>query len=146
MQKTSTHLAFSSLKWSTVVEPPGTSTVIGTLHTLFPLLRGGSRRLGIVKPPRTHAKDLYTPCFLFTEVVREGSRRFAAVEPPGTSTVIGTLHTLFPLLRGGSRRFSIFEPPRTHAKDLYTPCYLCTEVVREGSRRFAVVKPPGTSV
>ena len=31
----------------------------------------------------------------------------------------------------------------THAKNLYTPCYLCTE---EGSRRFAAVEPPGTSV
>ena len=83
-----------------------------------------------------HAKDLYTPCFLFTEVVRVGSRRFAVVDPPGTSTVICTLHTLFPLLSGSSRRFCIFEPSRTHAKDLYTPCYLCSEVVRGGSLRL----------
>ena len=31
-------------------------------------------------------------------------------------------------------------------KDLYTPCFVCTEVVREGSRRFAEVEPPGTNV
>ena len=28
----------------------------------------------------------------------------------------------------------IVEPTRTHVKELYTPCFLCDEVVREGSR------------
>ena len=40
------------------------------------------KMFGIVKPPRTHVKELYTPCFLCDEVVREGSRRFDALEPP----------------------------------------------------------------
>ena len=38
------------------------------------------------------------------------------------------------------------EPLRTHVKDFYTPCFLCTEVVREGSRRFEGVEPLGNSV
>ena len=29
--------------------------------------------------------------------------------------------------------FGTVEPLRTHVKDFYTPCFLCTEVVREGS-------------
>ena len=37
-------------------------------------------------------------------------------------------------------------PLRTHVKDFYTPCFLCTKVVREGSRRFTVVEPFGNSV
>ena len=35
---------------------------------------------------------------------------------------------------------------RTHVKDFYTPCFLCTEVVRDGSRRFEGVEPLGNSV
>ena len=31
-------------------------------------------------------------------------------------------------------------------KELYTPCYLCHDVVREGSRRFDALEPPRTSV
>ena len=30
-------------------------------------------------------------------------------------------------------------------KEVYTPCYLCEDVVREGSLRFAVLEPPRTS-
>ena len=31
---------------------------------------------------------------------------------------------------------------RIHVKELYTPCYLCDDVVREGSRRFDALEPP----
>ena len=64
------------------------------------------------------------------------------VKPPGTSAYRYTTH-LDPLVE---MWFGIVEPPRTHAIDLYTLCFLCTEVVREGSRRFAAVGPPGKSV
>ena len=43
-------------------------------------------------------------------------------------------------------RFDVLEPPRTYVKKLYTPFFLCTEVVREGSRRFEGVEPLGNSV
>ena len=36
--------------------------------------------------PRTHVKELDTPCCLGKEKVREGSRRFDVLEPPRTST------------------------------------------------------------
>ena len=59
---------------------------------------------GTVDPPRTHMKELYTPCYLCHDVVREGSRRFDALEPPRTSV-------------------------RAHC----TPWFFCEDVVREGS-------------
>ena len=76
-----------------------------------------------------------------------GSRRFEEVRGGWTTRkqCTGTLHILLPLCRWGSRRFGTVEPLRTHVKDFYTPCLLCTEVV-EGSRRFAVVEPLGNSV
>ena len=52
------------------------------------------------------------------------------LEPPRTSAYC-TLHTLYPLKRCSWRRFDA----RTHVKELYTPCYLCHDVVREGLMR-----------
>ena len=37
------------------------------------------------------------------------------------------------------------QPPQTHVINLYTPCYLCEDVVRVGSMRFDVLEPPQTS-
>ena len=45
-------------------------------------------------------------------------------------------------------RFDVLEYPEQVHKQcikLYTPCYLCTDVVREGSTRFDVLEPPRTS-
>ena len=49
------------------------------------------------------------------------------------------------MVREGSRRFNALEPPRTHVNEMYTPCYLCNDVVREGSRRFDALEQPRTS-
>ena len=84
--------------------------------------------------------ELYIPCYLCDYVVTEGSMRFDVLEPPRTSASC-TLHTLYPLKRCSWRRFDA----RTHVKELYTPCYLCHDVVREGSRRFAALEPPRTT-
>ena len=40
-----------------------------------------TKRFGTVEPPRTHVKELYTPCTHCNDVVQEGSRRFDALEP-----------------------------------------------------------------
>ena len=38
------------------------------------------------------------------------------------------------------RRFGTVEPPRTHVKELYTPCYLCDDVVRHPAHLASPVK------
>ena len=89
MCKNSTYLAISAMMWFEKVR--------GALELV---LREGS-------VPRTHVKELYTPCYLCNDVVREGSRRFNALEL---------------VLREGS-------VPRTHVKEL--PCSLCSGVLEE---------------
>ena len=49
---------------------------------------------------------------------------------------LSTLHILLPLYRCTSGRFGRVEQPQIHVKELYTPCYLCINVVRVGSWRF----------
>ena len=39
-------------------------------------------------------------------------------------------------------RSAPLHTPRTHVINLYTPCYLCDDVVRVGSMRFDVLEPP----
>ena len=58
-----------------------------------------------------------------------GSMRFDVLEPPQTR----------------QRRFGTVEPPRTHVTKLYTPCYLCNDVVRGGSSTSNLVEPSRTT-
>ena len=64
----------------------------------------------------------------------------------GSSVRVGE-YTVYSLAsRAGKAMFChTVEPPRTHVTKLYTPCYLCNDVVREGLRRFDVLEPPRTS-
>ena len=40
------------------------------------------------------------------------------------------------------RRCGTVERPQTHVEELYTPYYLCDDVVREGLRMFDALEPP----
>ena len=41
--------------------------------------------------------------------------------------------------------FGKVEPPQNHAEELYTPCYLCNNVVWAGLWRFDALELPRTS-
>ena len=122
--KTSTHLAFSELKW-------------------FEKVRGGSRGLNHSETVYRYPTHLVTTVKMRFEKVRysrttpnsrqttpnsrqrllhtllslhwSGSRRFEEVRGGWTTQkqCTGTLHNLFPLWRWGSRRFGTVEPLRT---------------------------------
>ena len=48
------------------------------------ICHSGSRRFGVVEPPRTHSNLPCRPASPFITLVRCGSRRFGTVEPPRT--------------------------------------------------------------
>ena len=85
---TSTHLAFSALKWFEKVRGGSrglnhSETVYRYPTHLVTTVKMRFEKVRYSRPLRTHVKDFNTPCFLCTEVVREGSRRFEGVEPLG---------------------------------------------------------------
>ena len=76
-------------------------TTPNSLETAFFLKQqSGSRRVGVVEPPRTHSK---VPC---RPLQHSGSRRFGVVEPPRTHWSTGKF-------RVSSGWFNHTEPPRT---------------------------------
>ena len=88
-----------------------------------------------------HRPSAYTPSIPCKDEVREGS---VQSNHPRGSRVCRRPHP-HTLVNMWVERFGIVDPPRTHVRDLYTPCFLCTarhltpcylcnDVVREGSR------------
>ena len=80
--KTSTHLAFSALKWFEKVRGGSRGTLkqcTGTLHILLPLcrctevVREGPRRFEGVEPLGNSVQVPYIPCYHCEDEVREGS-------------------------------------------------------------------------
>ena len=60
------------------------------------------------------------------------------LEPPRTSAVgEGLVQSLTTSLQ----KFRYSRTTPNSVKQLYTPCYLCSDVVREGSKRFDVLEP-----
>ena len=123
------------------------------------MVREGSRRFEGVEPLCNSVQVPYTSCYHCVDEVREGSVQSNHSELTSKTSTHLAFSALkwFEKVRGGSRglnhsetvyrypthlvttvkmRFGTVEPLRTHDKDFYTPCFLCTEVVREGSRRF----------
>ena len=81
---------------------------------------------GIVEPPRTHVIDLYTPCFLCTEVVRGGSLRLNHPEQ------VYRYHThLDPLVK--NQRQVLLSPERFNTLSFLCPfAYFCENVLAAG--------------
>ena len=120
------------------------------------MVREGSRRFEGVEPLGNSVQVPYTSCYHCVDEVREGSVQSNHSELTSKTSTHLSFSALkwFEKVRGGSRGFNhseivyrypthlvptvkmTVEPLRTHVKDFYTPCFLCTEVVREGSRRF----------
>ena len=91
---------------------------------LLPLQQSGSRRFGVVEPPRTHSKLLCRPYSPYITVVRGGSVWSNRPE------LTRTCPACFPLHHSGSRRFGVVEPHRTHSKLHCRPASPCITVVR----------------
>ena len=114
---------------------------VGHLHT-------SSGWFNRIEPPRTFSNHFIAEKRRCVEFFRMSSGWFDYTEPSLTASSQGNKYLVSSMCSGvvqphrSSSNF-IVEPLRTHAKELYTPCFLCDEVVREGSRRF---DPPRTSV
>ena len=77
----------------------------------------------MVEPLGNSVQVPYTPCSHCEDEVREGSVQSNHSELTSKTST----HLAFSALKW----FGTVEPLRTHVKDSYTPCFLCTE---EGSR------------
>ena len=110
--KTSTHLAFSALKW-------------------FEKVRGGS--MGLNHSETVYIQVPYTPCYHCEDEVREGSVQSNHSELTSKTSTHLAFSALkwFEKVRGGSRGLNHSET--VYIQVPYTPCYHCEDEVREGS-------------
>ena len=101
-----------------------------------------------IEPRRTFPNHIITEIARYVEFCHMSSGWFYSTEPSLSTSLQGQqgmqgVAYLFGVVQ--AHRTCTVEPPRTLVTKLYTPCYLCNDVVKEGSRRFYVLEPPRTS-